>query len=183
MWHLGSQVHCFAVGGNCAEPQPWSKWLRELCREEDCSAGCHCRKVIRQKCGNTTSVPQPGRNKWGSLKLPVRLNGTEVETGDEKLVAPCPAADVLTDQDTTQCLSFSRCARSIKTPWRRKSLDAFKDCSVSIHVAPFGNTAFQKEQWKSRAAELQGPPVAQQNSLQYPCIYFQLHGQVDPRAT
>lgn len=32
--------------------------------------------------------------------------------------------------------------------------NAFKDCSVSIHVAPFGNTASQKEQWKSRAAEL-----------------------------
>lgn len=115
--------------------------------------------------------------------LPVRLNGTEVKTRDEKLVAPCPDADVLTDQDTAQCLSFPRCTRSTKTPWRKKSLYAFKDCSVSIRVSPFGNTASQKEQWKSRAAELRGPPVAQQNSLQYPCIYFQLHGQVDPRAT
>lgn len=115
--------------------------------------------------------------------LPARLNGTQVKARDEKLAAPCSAADVLTDQDTTQCLSFPKWRRSIKTPWRKKSFNAFKDCSVSIHVAPFGNTASQKEQWKSRAAELRGPPVAQQNSLQYPCIYFQLHGQVDPRAT
>lgn len=115
--------------------------------------------------------------------LPVRVNATEVKTRDEKLAAPCPAADVLTGQDTTQCLSFPSCRRSMKIPWRKKNLNAFKECSVSIHMAPFGNTDSQKEQWKSRAAELWGPPVAQQNSLQYPCIYFQLHGQADPRAT
>lgn len=31
--------------------------------------------------------------------LYVRLNGAEVKTGDEKLVAPCPAADVLSDRE------------------------------------------------------------------------------------
>lgn len=40
---------------------------RELCREQGCPAGCHCNKVTGQKCGNTESVPQPGRNKWISL--------------------------------------------------------------------------------------------------------------------
>lgn len=44
-----------------------SDQLRELCREQDCPAGCHCRKAIRQNCGNTVSVPQPGGNKWVSL--------------------------------------------------------------------------------------------------------------------
>lgn len=62
-------VRCIALQkeGLCAEPQLWSNQLRELCREEDCSAGCHCGKVIGQKCGNTVSVPQLGRNKRVSL--------------------------------------------------------------------------------------------------------------------
>lgn len=34
--------------------------------------------------------------------LYVRLKGAEVKMGDEKPVAPCPAADVLSDQDSSR---------------------------------------------------------------------------------
>lgn len=34
--------------------------------------------------------------------LYVRLNGAEIKLGGEKLVAPCPAADVLSDQGSSR---------------------------------------------------------------------------------
>lgn len=73
---------------------------RELCGEQGCPAGCHCSKV---KTVETQGLFLSQVETSGSVShLYVRLNGADIKTGDEKLVAPCPATVVLSEQDSSR---------------------------------------------------------------------------------
>lgn len=94
--------------------------LRELCKEQDDPAGCYWSEVTRQNCGNRLSVPQPGWNKRGMRNL-------------WPLIVMQVFSLARTAKDTSLCLSLPSCRRSIKIPWRKKTLMPSKSAvSASI---------------------------------------------------